>query len=555
MKAVVDTGARPKLNPRTILATLIASPDSMNAETRCIVCAYVRQLLSTHPRRHALDAAAFITQLPSIVGANDEVLDAANACARVLARVDRKTAKRFARELDRTKSGFYKTFKDSAMSSSALAATKVRERPQKLELTRLVERIDFVDRNECLLREAAPVLLGDARCRGVFGRSDEEDDTKRTGDTREAPALVGIDCEWPPNGGLVSILQIATRDRAFLFDADALTNDTDVESKCHLRKLLDALFDCRSPTYKVGFQLVRSDIPKLFERNLLSTSSELCRVVDVGCMYYYSDMYRRTQKVLKGLKSLVEIVLHRTLDKTEQCSDWSARPLRRSQIEYAARDSLCVVDIAETLSRRRVEDGLCVQRIRCRDTQREEIVKSGRALFQQLDLRCGVVVRASRLPKSKRLLQLDVRIGDDSRTVRILSALASEYDAAQLIDTYVLVISNVVPYKLCGSVSFGGLLCAYPSSSDSAGPSIELVRPSRACAIGSRVLLGDESIVGSARGLLDVGAPGNAWALVSPLLTTEKNGRAVLRLHREAIPLTCGGSDVYAETIRGGTFR
>lgn len=33
------------------------------------------------------------------------------------------------------------------------------------------------------------------------------------------------------------------------------------------------------------------------------------------------------------------------LDKTEQCSDWQARPLRRAQLEYAAMDAWCLIQI------------------------------------------------------------------------------------------------------------------------------------------------------------------------------------------------------------------
>lgn len=50
-----------------------------------------------------------------------------------------------------------------------------------------------------------------------------------------------------------------------------------------------------------------------------------------------------------SLKWLVEQVLGSALDKTEQCSDWSMRPLTQSQVEYAALDAWCLLPIATRL--------------------------------------------------------------------------------------------------------------------------------------------------------------------------------------------------------------
>jgi hypothetical protein len=52
---------------------------------------------------------------------------------------------------------------------------------------------------------------------------------------------------------------------------------------------------------------------------------------------YLGDDSKKCQ--LWSLQAVVATMLKKRLDKTEQCSDWAARPLRRSQICYAAIDA------------------------------------------------------------------------------------------------------------------------------------------------------------------------------------------------------------------------
>ncbi len=59
-----------------------------------------------------------------------------------------------------------------------------------------------------------------------------------------------------------------------------------------------------------------------------------------------------------GLADLVQFFLGRTLDKTEQVSDWSANELSASQIEYAAKDAAIMPEVREKVNERIVNDGL-----------------------------------------------------------------------------------------------------------------------------------------------------------------------------------------------------
>ena len=59
-----------------------------------------------------------------------------------------------------------------------------------------------------------------------------------------------------------------------------------------------------------------------------------------------------------GLADVVQYFLGRTLDKSEQVSDWGAAELSHSQVEYAAKDAAIMPEVREKLEERITADGL-----------------------------------------------------------------------------------------------------------------------------------------------------------------------------------------------------
>lgn len=82
--------------------------------------------------------------------------------------------------------------------------------------------------------------------------------------------------------------------------------------------------------------------------------------------------------------------------------------------------------------------------------------------FAKLDLRVATVKAAEKVKKSKKLLKLQVMIGDEERT--IVSGIAQHYEPEKLIGRNVIVIANLQPAKLFGIESCGMLLAASDGS-------------------------------------------------------------------------------------------
>ena len=78
--------------------------------------------------------------------------------------------------------------------------------------------------------------------------------------------------------------------------------------------------------------------------------------------------------------------------------------------------------------------------------------------FAKLQFQVGEIVACQAVPKSKKLLCSQVRIG--SQTRQIISGIKAHYSPEEMVGKKVMVITNLKPAKLAGMVSEGMLLCA-----------------------------------------------------------------------------------------------
>ena len=79
--------------------------------------------------------------------------------------------------------------------------------------------------------------------------------------------------------------------------------------------------------------------------------------------------------------------------------------------------------------------------------------------FAKLDIRVGKILTAEKIKKSKKLLRLQVDIGDVEPR-QIVAGLAEYYAPEDMVGKTVNVLVNLKPVKLCGVESQGMLLAA-----------------------------------------------------------------------------------------------
>jgi len=79
--------------------------------------------------------------------------------------------------------------------------------------------------------------------------------------------------------------------------------------------------------------------------------------------------------------------------------------------------------------------------------------------FSRIDLRVATVMRAETIPRAKKLLKLEIDLGEpELRT--LVAGIAGTYTSDELIGRQIIVIANLKPAKLMGVLSKGMLLAA-----------------------------------------------------------------------------------------------
>ena len=100
--------------------------------------------------------------------------------------------------------------------------------------------------------------------------------------------------------------------------------------------------------------------------------------------------------------------------------------------------------------------------------------------FKKVDLRVAKVVHCQNVPKSEKLLRLQVEVGTEKR--QIVAGIAQHYKPEELIGKSIVVVFNLQPAKLMGQESQGMLLAASGSNG-----SLAFIAPSGEIESGSIV--------------------------------------------------------------------
>lgn len=174
---------------------------------------------------------------------------------------------------------------------------------------------------------------------------------KACDDLWDSPVL-GFDVETTdlePQKGELRLIQLSNGDDTKVIDlrafgtGEALKKNPDIKplidllaSKKQLKVAHNAKFDTKWVLYHLGVE-----VGSVYDTYLASL------LISAG------DGERR-----HGLADVVQVFLQRTLDKTEQVSNWAADDLSNSQIEYAAKDAAIMPEVYRKLSERISQDEL-----------------------------------------------------------------------------------------------------------------------------------------------------------------------------------------------------
>uniref|UniRef100_A0A452HLJ3 3'-5' exonuclease domain-containing protein n=1 Tax=Gopherus agassizii TaxID=38772 RepID=A0A452HLJ3_9SAUR len=172
--------------------------------------------------------------------------------------------------------------------------------------------------------------------------------------------VVGIDMEWRPSFGVVgrprvSVLQIAIEEQVFLLDLLQLLKPDEMEELSHF---VQTLFS--DPTIiKLGYGM-SGDLHSLAATcsAFKEMDKQVQGIVDLLAVDK-QPLSEMTGQSERGLSLLVQHVLGKPLDKTEQLSNWEKRPLREEQILYAASDAYCLLEVYKKLCEDPSGFGLC----------------------------------------------------------------------------------------------------------------------------------------------------------------------------------------------------
>ena len=100
--------------------------------------------------------------------------------------------------------------------------------------------------------------------------------------------------------------------------------------------------------------------------------------------------------------------------------------------------------------------------------------------FAKMQFQVGEIIACEEVPKSKKLLCSQVKIG--SQVKQIVSGIKQHYTAAEMVGKKVMVLVNLKPATLAGVLSEGMLLCA-----EDAEGNLALVSPEKPMPAGAEI--------------------------------------------------------------------
>lgn len=192
--------------------------------------------------------------------------------------------------------------------------------------------------------------------------------------------VISMDCEWKPSFGAkqsqVAIIQIGTINKVYLIDCIVLNKPQNASMWHSLYKLvLD-----NAEIIKLGFGL-EQDLKEMKTsiKGLGNIKVKGEGHLDLSILWKSLLNHKLsipgTSDAGVSLSCVVQSCFGKPLEKSEQCSNWELRPLRESQIEYAALDAYILMQIYHFLQKKCEEQVINFEEI-CNDVMVETKTKA-----------------------------------------------------------------------------------------------------------------------------------------------------------------------------------
>lgn len=175
--------------------------------------------------------------------------------------------------------------------------------------------------------------------------------------------VIGLDCEWKPNFYLESprerqpvlVLQMSVQNRTYIFDMQSLArpfvsaDDPMTTEEKAMNDVVEKVFAAKH-VFIVGFQLL-NDLQKLAcsypNFKAFQLINGVAEISTLAGKVIRSQRQRNSRQITSSLNRLTEHFLDRSVDKQQQVSDWSQRPMTKEQVEYAALDAAVTSKLAK----------------------------------------------------------------------------------------------------------------------------------------------------------------------------------------------------------------
>ena len=199
-------------------------------------------------------------------------------------------------------------------------------------------------------------------------------------------------------------------------------------------------------------------------------------------------LYNLSEAIIIGA-SILSNFIPDTAEKTLKSFNVAVREYSKLK-EFALEKEITVLSETEKLFDR-IDGALMMKKInamieeRQKEIKKEQPKKEAKPLiefadFEKVELRIAKVIACEKVEKSKKLLKLTVKLGDEERTV--VSGIAGAYSPEDLIGKKLTMVTNLKPAKLCGIVSEGMIICA-----EDADGKIAFLSPEKDIEDGSQV--------------------------------------------------------------------